>query len=1238
MPYQHLSIRVPWHDSGWVGSICVDPANNGSCLRLSRVAAERNDALEIANAGRLWSELDPVELPPCHAERAGFMSASDRRVLKRHPYSDWNETYKKFQPVWLSLPAYSADCVPFRWMLRENAIELADALDIDYEARLEEQVDTEASLKSPAWIQHERNQRAMLDTFFSAVQPGASLAFFYAKETPLSDDPRRALIGVGRVSAVSGSQPYGNTSGGFGSVTWETPVEHSIRPTMQDGFLLPYHALLELGKSGTIDPNDYVVHVPDEFTTQFSYATEHVTHDAALSLLLQVVESVDRFASLVPGDWDGVKRWISDRVAEVWDARGGYPGLGAALTAFGMPQGVLLSHAIRSATGDDDDPWDVVDAVFRDPARHPQIAPRPSEMLRKVWSSLPDARRDLLKLVSRFDLTIEQGKRMYVDTERSKARIEDADHELLANPYRLYEADRFSLGAIALTTIDRGVFPVPKIRERFPLDAPSRVDDALDERRVRALTISELEHAADSGHSLQAQSSVVQAIRDKALDPPCPLTTDIVAVAEATFGPEITVTTMADGAAAYQLNRLADSRDKIATLVRKRAGAKGIQVDADWPEVIDSLLGASAKDDPDEALARQEKAAALEVLAKSRISVLIGPAGTGKTTLLRALCGLPEVERRGVLLLAPTGKARVRMQTAIGQKASTLAQLLVRSGRYDPDTGRYLRSTQAKVSGYSTVVVDECSMLTEEQLDALLDGLEGYERLILVGDPRQLPPIGVGRPFVDIVEHIRDTGGIAGFPLVGSSYAELTVKRRQLLTESAGGERPDLVLADWFSGMAIPPGGDSIWDELGRSSDLGSLSVRQWRTSKELHALLKSELAASLTEMTDADDALGFQASYGGSVSGEYVYFNISSAAKVEAWQILSPIRGEAGGVNELNRLLQRTYRSAMLELANEQAFWKKKIPEPAGPQDIVYGDKVINVRNKSRGRFWPAKDDALAYVANGEIGVVTGPFKRKGSKVSLNQWEVAFSTQPDIAYKFRKWEFGNDDGSPILELAYAITVHKSQGSEFGTTFVVIPSPCRLLTRELLYTALTRQQQRVVLFMQGDLAELRDLTSPKYSESAARVTNLFSAPRPIEIDGRFMEEGLIHHTRKGIHVRSKSEVIIADLLYSKGIDFVYERELVIGNSKRLPDFTIEDADTGETFYWEHLGMLNNASYRRKWEAKKAWYAAHGILQRGTGPGEDPDGTLIVTVDGSNGSISSAEIEQLVDEVLLGGSS
>jgi ATP-dependent exoDNAse (exonuclease V) alpha subunit len=133
--------------------------------------------------------------------------------------------------------------------------------------------------------------------------------------------------------------------------------------------------------------------------------------------------------------------------------------------------------------------------------------------------------------------------------------------------------------------------------------------------------------------------------------------------------------------------------------------------------------------------------------------VLVGPAGSGKTTLLRLLCDLPQVNERKILLLAPTGKARVRMEEATGRlgQGKTLAQFLQGLDRYDGASGRYYWNPAApREKGYRTVVVDECSMLTEDQLAALLDAIEGVERLVLVGDPRQLPPIGAGRPFVDI--------------------------------------------------------------------------------------------------------------------------------------------------------------------------------------------------------------------------------------------------------------------------------------------------------------------------------------------------------------------------------------------------------------------------------------------------------------------------------------------------------
>lgn len=1231
LPLRHLSVRVAWHDTAFDGRICADPLANGACLRLKRIAEERDDAHEVALAGRSWLELEPRQLPPCAAERAGFMSPKPRGSVKTHPYAAWNEVYKRFKPTAVEVPPYSADCVPFRWMLRDEAVALADQYEIPYEGDLEAAVDAEADLKNPAWVQHATNQQALLDTFFSAIQPEKSLIFVYAKESPLAADPRRVLLGVGRVASVGAVKPYEQSGDGFGSVLWERMVGHTIRPNGTDGFLLPYHDLLRLAdEDASIDLESCTVFVPDEFTDQFSYASEHVSHDAALSILLELDRVVEKIAPLVPGTWDAVRQWLSDRVAEVWEARGPCPGLGAALSAFGVPEGVLLALSAQGELGDNEDPWPLVDSWLRNPSAHPAAAKRVESMLSRTWAALPDERRALLKLLSRFALTPDQARRLYQRVVREAAGIDVDDSGILANPYLVYETGRLCPDPVAVGTVDRGVFPDDRVRLAHPLPAPSLVTDPLDPRRVRALIVSSLETAAVEGHSLRPQDHVVLEISDAALQPACPLGDDVMSVIVPDLAPEVVVATMADQKPALQLARLAEIRKAIAKTVTRRRRAKPLPVSADWRAVIDARFTAPASD-PEEELARREKAAALEVLATSRISVLIGAAGTGKTTLLRALCSLDAVKDGGVSLLAPTGKARVRMHEAIGQevesRALTIAQFLLRSERYDPETSRYRRSDRDRDNTARTIIVDECSMLTEDAIDALLDALEGYDRLILVGDHRQLPPIGTGRPFVDIVNYLREEAGQLAFPRVAPSYAELTIPRRQVT--SGDDDRADLQLAEWFAGSETSPGADEIWDRLRRGEDLGTVRLRRWENAAELRDVLRAELATSLSAMQGDDDATGFQVSYGGTQSGEYVYFNLGAAERAESWQVLSPVRATGGGVNELNRYLQRTYREGIRQLAAPDDSRFRKVPKPAGPEEIVYGDKVINVRNKKRTRYYPKIDNALEYVANGEIGVITGPTRFATRNAPLGLLEVEFATQLGTSYKYWMSEMG-EEGTPPLELAYAITIHKSQGSEFGRTFVVIPSPCRPLSRELLYTALTRQREHVTVLHQGDVSDLLRYAKASYSETAARITNLFRAPNPVDVDGRYLEDGLIHMTRKGIAVRSKSEVIIADLLYSKGIDFEYERPLDLDGDRKLPDFTIADSDTGETFYWEHLGMLQRPSYRRKWEAKQAWYTAHGILDEAAGGGEN--GTLITTRDGDDGSISSAAIEELIDKL------
>jgi ATP-dependent exoDNAse (exonuclease V) alpha subunit len=232
------------------------------------------------------------------------------------------------------------------------------------------------------------------------------------------------------------------------------------------------------------------------------------------------------------------------------------------------------------------------------------------------------------------------------------------------------------------------------------------------------------------------------------------------------FAGEIRVAAMADGARAYQLERLAQAGNLIRSIIEKRAGGRPHELTADWRKELDEQLGTlpiEADERAKEERARQEKAGALTELAARRFSVLIGPAGTGKTTLLSVLCRHPAIQQDGILMLAPTGKARVRMEDVARQagiqnlQAYTLAQFLSRSKppRYEGATGRYRLTGQTGERGARTVIVDECSMLTEEMTAALLEALAGVHRLIFVGDPRQLPPIGAGRPFADLVARLQ---------------------------------------------------------------------------------------------------------------------------------------------------------------------------------------------------------------------------------------------------------------------------------------------------------------------------------------------------------------------------------------------------------------------------------------------------------------------------------------------------
>jgi len=199
----------------------------------------------------------------------------------------------------------------------------------------------------------------------------------------------------------------------------------------------------------------------------------------------------------------------------------------------------------------------------------------------------------------------------------------------------------------------------------------------------------------------------------------------------------------------------------------------------------------------------------------------------------------------------------------------------------------------------------------------------------------------------------------------------------------------------------------------------------------------------------------------------------------------------------------QKQFRSGKLEWAQQKK--QIKIPRPQGRDEIVYGDKVINIKNKKTDEVYPG-DKALNYVANGEVGVMVDHFNTAKSRFSGRPFKVdiEFTSQPGEKYTYYPSEFKGVDEDP-LRLAYAITAHKSQGSGFDQTILVLPNSERSLSRELLYTALTRQRERVVILHQGDRMELQKYRSHYYSDTARRVTNLFSTPEQVDVDGRYLE-------------------------------------------------------------------------------------------------------------------------------------
>lgn len=1218
---KHLTVRVAWHDRAWDGAVCNHPIGNAFCLALDRIREERDDGREESVAGRYWADLSVDDLPACKAEAGAFMSGREWVRVVEHPYQKGTKTqstHGHLRPTPVKVAAYSTFAVPFAWMTRRGQDEIAAGLP----DRLPE--DREPPFATP-WVFGRERQEALNKAFFGALTPGDSLVIFYTKEgQPISDSIRRLVVGVGRLTKVSRLLEY-ESNGGDPYPMWERLVHHSIRPDGAEGFLLPYHAYLE----PTGDPDEdrrraellrEIAVTPEPgHTGTFSYFSEHASPDVALSVLVRCLDSVRRIRrhGIAEGPWELREEWLNEQIARTWVDRGAFPGLGAALEALGMRLGTALALELVTAgkieTGSN--PWPVVDAILRGDAAPPRAEYAADvAAVQATWAKLTEERRALLELLSRFALTAKQASRWFDTARRNTGATGTlADREILENPYRIAECDlgTFDDAAVSVGTVDRGLLPDSSVAASCPVAEPSLVESAGDRRRVRGAVVSVLRHAADEGDSLLSAVEVLTRIGHLDLARPCVVPLDWFRgnagfLEDAVRQIDVEVPALEGGGlqkvSALQLTVHEQTEERLARTLLKRAERGLPPISAPWRELlIEAIRKTGAEVDlsnPRHVDALEEQQQALERITSRRLGVLVGRAGTGKTSVLGALVRCKPIADDGVLLLAPTGKARVRLQRATDHEASTIAQFLYRLDRYDGARQRVLFNSTKTHRKEKTVVIDECSMLTMDDLWAVLSALDlGHvERLVLVGDPNQLPPIGVGRPFADLV-------GVLDEPATESEQAAADVRARLTVEvrTALGGPSDALRLAAWFTNEPQAKDADRVLGDLELGNPFNDLEIVTWKTPEELRARVEEQLQAQLglTSPTDID---GFDRALGLYEKG---WIPFDDPDGVEAFQILSPVRMHAHGVHDLNRWLQRRFRP-------RSSGWHPTM----GEEEIGAKDKVIQLRNQKRDGWSPGGGTQEEYLANGEIGTV--------AQVRNGFFNVAFAGRPGLTFGYRASSFG-EDGGP-LELAYALTVHKAQGSDFGIVFFVLPRT-RLLSRELLYTGLTRSKQKLVLLVEGDdVSGLYELTLPSRSETARRNTNLFRSVVREDAEQAPYAEHLIHRVSDGRMVRSKSELAVAiELQRLRMWDRCYYERPLDGpatGGRLRPDFTFIDAG-GDPIIWEHLGMLDKESYRRSWEWKLEWYKQNGYQL-----GEN----LFTTEDGPDGALDQTAITAVAEEV------
>ena len=410
-----------------------------------------------------------------------------------------------------------------------------------------------------------------------------------------------------------------------------------------------------------------------------------------------------------------------------------------------------------------------------------------------------------------------------------------------------------------------------------------------------------------------------------------------------------------------------------------------------------------------------------------KFTILTGGPGTGKTTILRALVEILKAKKVRVHLAAPTGRAAQRLAQTTGGFATTIHRLL----KYDPAGGGFVANESAPLAT-DFLIVDEASMLDNRLASALLQAVPSRAHLLLVGDTDQLPSVGAGNVLKDL---------IATAASAGPSASDLSTLNPQLSTGASRTAPPPAVTR--LSVIYRQQGQSQIVTTAHAIND-GDPSL-----PPAVNEVSATQVWADLTFIVaeNAEDCVRKTLE----LVTTFIPQKLKWPHPIRDVQVLAPMHKGVAGVGNLNVQLQAAL--------NPPPPGAKALRTPTG--EFRAGDKLIQLRNNYDKNLF-----------NGDIGVI--------KTIDAEAGTFAADFDGDV-HTFERGEFGD------LALAYTVSIHKSQGSEYPVVIVpLLKAHFMMLQRNLIYTAITRGRKKV--FIIGEPAAYA--MAVRNAESKTRTTHL----------------------------------------------------------------------------------------------------------------------------------------------------